>query len=163
MTTLGTTASATLTAQIVNPIIHATAETFEMMLDSKVKRTDLTIQSMNTPLYDVSALIGLSGDAGGSICLSFKDDTAFKVVKQVLDMDVDEIDGLVCDAVGEFANIIAGSAKDKIKELKLNLGIPNVIQGKDHHISFPSNSQPLCASFESDLGPFKIAFGFVKK
>ncbi len=159
----GTAAPANLTTSVINPLIQATFETFEMMLDCKSRRTRLSLKDDTTQLYPITAVIGMTGQAAGSICLSFSREAACTAVKRMLDMDVDEITPLVCDTVGEFANVIAGSAKDRLADLSLELGIPNIIRGQNVQIDFPSNAQPLVIQFESDIGPFLIICGFVNR
>lgn len=158
-----TAVSASMTSQIVNPIISATVDTFSMMLDSTITRTGLGLKKPETSLYDITAIIGLSGKAAGSFCLSFPNATAFETVHRMVDVDVQEVTPLVCDTVGEFANVIAGSAKDKLTSLELEMGLPNIVHGPSHNVEFPSNSQPMLATFDSDVGPFMLAFGFVER
>ncbi|MAT16377.1 MAG: chemotaxis protein CheX [Planctomyces sp.] len=158
-----TAASASLTSQIVNPVISATVDTFSMMLDSSITRTGLGLKRPDTSFYDITAIIGLSGKSAGSFCLSFPATTAYETVHRMLDMEVREITPLVCDTVGEFANVIAGSAKDKLASLELEMGLPNIVHGTGHNVEFPSNSQPMLATFDSEVGPFMLAFGFVER
>jgi chemotaxis protein CheX len=153
-------ASASITTEIVNPIIESVISTFDTMFRCRVHRTGLAAKKPDTPMLDITAVIGLSGEATGSVCLSFSRRLAFVTVKQMLDEDVYSITPLVCDTVGEFANIAAGMAKDRIQR-RLTLGLPNVVHGPGHQIEFPSGSLPLVASFMSDYGPLSLAFGFV--
>lgn len=155
--------TASLTTEIVNPVIQSTLETFDLMMDVRCWKKGLALLTPETPYYAVSAVISLTGRVAGSLCLSFDRTTAFGAVKAMLDMDIDEVNGLVCDTVGEFANVIAGNAKDKVTELDLEIGIPNIIRGENHRIEFPSSCQPFCADFDSDIGPFRIMFGFVAR
>ncbi|QDU79501.1 hypothetical protein Pla110_12110 [Polystyrenella longa] len=155
--------SASMTSQIVNPIISATIDTFGMMLDSTITRTGLGLKKPDTSFYDITAIIGLSGKSAGSFCLSFPATTAYETVHRMLDMEVSDITPLVCDTVGEFANVIAGSAKDKLTSMELEMGLPNIIHGPSHNVEFPSNAQPMLATFDSEVGPFMLAFGFVER
>ncbi len=161
MSGTATASSASMTAAIVNPIIAATKDTFSMMFDSQVQRKQLALKTTDIHFHDLNAVIGLSGDASGSICISVANQTAFEAVRRILDMEVDTIDRIVTDTVGEIANVIAGSAKDRIQELHLELGIPNVIRGQNVQIDFPLAAQPMYMTFETDLGDLMIVFGFV--
>lgn len=154
-------ANAAITTEIVNPIIESVTETFDKMLRCRVKRTALSPKMPDTPMHDITAVIGLSGEASGSVCLSFSRRLAFVTIKQMVDEEVYSITPLVCDCVGEFANIITGMAKDRIS-MKLTLGLPNVVHGPGHQVEFPSESRPLIAEFMTDFGPLSIAFGFVR-
>ncbi len=156
-------ASSALTAEIVNPVILAAVETFEIMMECRAARESMRLKDPSETFSPVTAVIGLSGTASGSICLSFARETALGAVKRLLDMDVTEMTGIVSDAVGELANVIVGCAKDKLKDMELDMGLPNVITGENVHIDFPSNSSPICIQFSSDIGPFMICCGFVSK
>jgi chemotaxis protein CheX len=158
-----TTASAANTTLVVNPLLQATIEAFSTMLDCTVKRKSLAIKTSDTPFYGITAVIALTGKIVGTVCLSFPTATALTAVKRILDMDEDHVSPIVCDCVGEFANVIAGGAKNRLSEYDLDLGIPNIIRGESHLIEFARNSQPMAVTFDSDIGPFMLAFGFVQK
>ncbi len=152
---------ASLTAKIINPVLEATIETFDIMLGCAVTRKELNLKTRETPFHDITAVIGLSGTTNGTICLSLPKETAFEAVFRMLEMRPEEIDELVCDAVGEFSNVVGGTAKDKIKDPDMHLGLPNVIYGENHHVEFPTQAHPMYVKYDSDIGPFMVLFGFV--
>ncbi len=144
----------------INPVIAATQNVFSMMLDVTPKRTGLKLKSDKTPEHDVSAVIGLTGRMQGTILLSFSEKVALIALERMVGSTATEINEEVCDAVGELANMIAGSAKAELFELELSLSIPNVVTGRGHVVHFPSNVTPMCISFDCELGPFSIEIGF---
>ncbi len=152
--------TATLTSQIANPIITAAVEVFETMAMVKLRKQEVALLEGRTPFYPVTAVIQLSGRARGSVCLSLQRRTAFALVHRVLGESVNEVNGIVRDTVGEFANVIAGSAKDKLEQLQMELGLPNVVSGNDCRIGFPEYATPMKVTFASELGPLMVAFGF---
>lgn len=152
---------ANITASIANPVLEATIEAFDIMLGCSVTKKELQLKTRETPFNDITAVICLSGTINGSICMSFPKETAFETVNRMIEIMPEEIDELVCDAVGEFANVVGGSAKDKMKDPNMNLGLPNVIYGPGHHIEFPSSASPMYMEYDSDIGPFMVLFGFV--
>lgn len=149
--------------QIVNPIIECTFETFNLMMGVNCRKTGLALKAEGDLFYPISAVIGLTGQVAGTLCLNFSKAAALEAVKRMVDVELEEITSLVCDTVGEFANVIAGSAKDRVAELDLQIGIPTIIRGESLQIDFPSECRPICVDFESDIGPFKIVFGFVDR
>lgn len=159
MATTRTHASAELTVKTVNPLVEAVQETFDSMLGASIHRTGLDMRPENASMYDISALIGVSGRVSGAFCISFAFETAAGAVSRFTGLDVDPRSALVADGVGEFTNVIIGSAKEKF-DIALNLGIPNVVLGKDHHVTFPAQARPIRVTFESDFGPMMIDFGF---
>ncbi len=146
---------------IVETLTASTGEAFQMMFSAGTTRLEVAPLTPETKFHAVSGIIGLSGwPVSGCVCLSLPGHTAFQCVERMLGMPVDELDGLVCDAVGEFVNVIAGRAKSELFSKELNLGLPSVVQGESYRFDFPTGSQPTCISFDSDLGPFLVVFAF---
>lgn len=156
------TPAASPDVDFINPVISATKNVFKMMLESNVARTGLALKQDIAPAYDVSAVIGMAGLAQGTIVLSFTKEVACAVLNQLVGIQADSINDEVCDAIGELANMVAGSAKAQLAELDLGLSIPNVVTGKGHQVHYPSNVVPVCISFNCDFGPFTIEIGFAK-
>jgi chemotaxis protein CheX len=159
MSTVAPSKSA-LTAEYINPVISATSTVFETMLDCKPERTGLMLKETASPKHEVSAVIGVTGKAAGTIVLSLSRGTALEVLNRMVGIETTEITADVCDAVGELTNMIAGSAKAQMERLELSISIPNVISGPGHIIHYPSNVKPICIVFESEIGPFTIEVGF---
>jgi len=147
-------------AEYINPVVTATRTVFETMLDCTPSRTGLTLKGPASPRHELSAVIGVSGKVAGTIVLSLSRGAALEVLNRLVGIRVEEVTTEVCDAVGELTNMIAGSAKSKLEDLKLSISIPNIVSGKDHVIHFPSNVQPICIAFDSEIGPFAIEVGF---
>ncbi|MAG94298.1 MAG: chemotaxis protein CheX [Planctomycetaceae bacterium] len=155
--------AASLTTEIMNPVVESTVELFDMMLGCPARRRELTLITGRAPLHPVSAFIGLSGLAVGSICVTLPRRTAFAAVYRMVEERCTEVNSLVVDTVGEFANIIAGNAKAKLDNMHLEMGLPNVVIGGNQLVGFPSGSNPMCLTFDSEIGPFSIIFGFIPK
>jgi chemotaxis protein CheX len=99
--------------------------------------------------WDISGVIGLTGEARGAVVISMKDNLAMKLtgiltgkVHQVL---YDE----VVDAVGELINIIAGNVKQELEDtFKLVISLPTIITGKEHHVNWPvGQARVICIPF----------------
>lgn len=155
--------TASLTTQIVNPLIESTIDAFSLMMDVSCRKQGLSLKNPSTAMYSISAVIGLTGQIAGTLCLNVSEGAAFNIVKRMVDIEVTEVNRLVCDCIGEFSNVIAGSAKDRVAELELEIGMPTLVHGEDHHLNFPSDCHPIVVDFESDVGPFRILFGFVER
>jgi len=155
-----TATNCNLTAQCVNPVITATKSVFETMLGCTPVRSALSLKEGTTSCYDISAVIGITGKASGTIVVSLKLQTALQVLNRMLGIEATEINREVADAVGELTNMIAGSAKCHMEKLELSISIPNIVSGKNHEVHYPSNVQPICISYDSEIGPFAIEVGF---
>lgn len=154
------TLSASRTAEIVNPVIAGTLETFESMVGLTLKKVNMELLQGRYPFHEVTAVIQLSGNPRGSICLSVERRAAFALVKKMVDENVTEITPLVVDTVAEFTNVVAGCAKANLSHLDLEMGLPNVVLGTDCRIAFPSPSVPMAVHFASPLGRIMVAFAF---
>lgn len=159
-TALATSAASALTAEYINPVIAATRSVFEMMLGCTPTRTGLYLKQDGAPYHEVSAVIGVSGRATGTIVVSLSTEAACNVLERMVGIETKEINREVCDAVGELTNMIAGSAKAQLAKHELSISLPNVLSGRGHVVHFPSEVQPIVITFDSEVGPLVIEVGF---
>lgn len=138
----------------VNPFIKATIETFKTMLHMEPRPGKPCLKKEPTPAYDVSGIIGLSGDAQGSIALSFPKVVALKTISILVGSQIKVVGPELSDGIGELANIIAGSAKQHLTGMKLVISLPNVIIGRNHTISVQKDIPTLLVPFETAIGSF---------
>ena len=148
--------------EFINPFVSAACDVFQAMLACDLTRGTLGLKRNNTPEFEVSGLIGLSGRCQGMVVFSVGRDTALAATEIMLGQRPDGINAQVVDAVGELANMIAGAAKVQLEQYELRIGLPSVICGKNHFINFPSNSTPINLPFQSKIGPICIEVGFGK-
>ncbi len=150
---------ADLSVEWINPFIEATYSIIEAVAAVKVSMDKpLKIRQSNTVGYDVSGIIGLTGEATGSIALSFPKKTALNIVSDFIGEDVLGIDSDTMDAVGELTNMIAGRAKKLFAEkgIRMKISIPTVILGKGHTINTKKNIPSIEIPFKSEEGDFAI-------
>ena len=145
--------------ELVNPFLAATVDVFRTMLACELSRGQPTIKRSHSPQYEVSGLIGLSGQRQGMVVVSLGRQTAIKATEILLGERPEHVNSQVVDAVGEITNMIAGAAKAKLAQFQLSIGLPSVICGKNHLIKFPSNSTPIVLPFESPWGPVCVEVG----
>ncbi len=139
-----------------NPFIAATCNTFATVVSCELQRGAPRLQAPSEELFDVSAVIGLSGTAIGSVALSVSKEVALQATSTMLMTQTTEINADVVDAIGELTNMIAGSAKAKLVDFNLSISLPTVVTGKGHVLSFPREVRPICIPFESIWGPLKL-------
>jgi chemotaxis protein CheX len=85
--------------------------------------------------WDLSALIGISGEARGAVALSLKKELALAITGKLTGKTHTTLDEEVVDAIGEIVNIIAGNVKEKLEEhFNLVISLPSIIKGKGHEI-----------------------------
>lgn len=140
----------------VNPFITSTMETFKKMLNAEIRAGKVQLKSDSVNTFDISGIIGLSGEAQGSICLSFPKITALKIVSILLSAEIKIVGPEVADGIGELANIVAGNAKQHLTQYNLSISLPKVIIGKDHHIAPQKGVPTIVVPFSSQYGDFAI-------
>ena len=104
---------------------------------------------MSYPSWDISGIIGITGDACGAIVISLKKALAFKLTEILTGKVHDSIDDEVVDSIGEIINIVSGNLKlDFEREYRLVISLPTVVRGNDHTIQWPhSNARIICIPF----------------
>jgi len=85
---------------------------------------------------DITGIVGLTGDANGSLAVSFSEAAILQVVSNMFGEAFKEINDEVSDAVGEITNMICGDARRILAEkgYQFQGAIPTVIDGKSHKI-----------------------------
>jgi len=146
-------------AEYINPFLTSTISAFETMLGCTLTRGTPYIKNGSQPEHEVSGVIGLSGQAKGTVVLGLGREAAISAAEALLQERPPEINGDVTDAVGELANIIAGSAKAKLEHLQLSVSLPTVITGKHHCVQFPTKVTPICIPFQSKWGSVTVEVG----
>jgi chemotaxis protein CheX len=150
-------------AEYINPFLESVNELFTTMLASKVKRGSISLSSNNSMLpRSITALIGLSGRARGTVAMSFPVQTALAMTSKLIGGTHAVLNAEVSDAMAEMVNIVAGNAKAKLSKggEPINLSLPSVVKGENFTIEPPSQAQWLDIPFESDLGPFSLRVTF---
>ena len=119
----------------INPFIKSIQNVFKTMLSAEVEFGKPHVMADDEPRPDVSGIIGFSGDATGSVVLSFTQDVAVKVASTFAGAVVEMHSEDFADAIGELANMVAGGAKSEFQGLNINISLPSVIIGEGHEVS----------------------------
>ena len=145
--------------EYINTFISSLDRTFQTMLNCDVQRGQPCLLGGDSPRFDVSGIIGLSGKAVGTVVLSFSTAVALQAASTMLMCENTEINADVVDAVGELTNMVAGGAKAQLAEYCLAVSLPNVITGRGHVVLFPSDVTPICVPFTTKWGPLALEVG----
>ncbi|HKL85725.1 MAG TPA: chemotaxis protein CheX [Treponemataceae bacterium] len=99
--------------------------------------------------WDISSVIGLTGEARGAVVISMKRNLALKLTGVLTGSTHTEVDDEVVDAIGEIINIIAGNAKRGLEEsFRLVISLPTIIRGPGHTIMWPNDqARIICIPF----------------
>ena len=141
-------------AEHVNPFIVSTMETFTKMVGCEAKPGKAMLKKDAMIDFDVSGIIGLSGKVIGSVGMSFPEKTAIATCNKFMSADYSSLHDDILDAVGELVNIVAGNAKKGLVEFDIQISLPNVIQGHNHHLVDPKGALSFVVPFTTPYGPF---------
>ena len=137
--------------QYIQPFIKVCEKVFIEFCQTEVKpgRVFFTTKEEFETIWDISGIIGLSGEVIGAVAISLKEATALRVTKMLTGTDHAQIDADVTDAVGEIINIIAGNVKKNFEEeLRIRISLPTIVKGKAHSIVWPSEkTRIICIPF----------------
>jgi chemotaxis protein CheX len=129
---------ATLTAppgwdiKLIVPFVNSVRNVFTTMLKTTTTIERPRFKDGTEGRHDVSGIIGFSGGIVGTVVIGLSTEVSLKLVKVFaggLDMEFGSAD--FNDAVGELANMIAGSAK-KNMGVPAGITVPTVIIGSNH-------------------------------
>ncbi|MDR1105487.1 MAG: chemotaxis protein CheX [Treponema sp.] len=134
----------------IQPFIDVCKNVFREFVGAELKENRPYFAETNTVNeWDISAVIGLTGEARGAVVISMKKELAMKLTAILTGSSHTELDSEVVDAIGEIVNIIAGNAKKGLEEtFRLVISLPTIVEGKEHSIKWPnSQARIICIPF----------------
>lgn len=144
--------------KFINPFLEGTVSVLKTMAMLEPRAGKPYLKEGKQAKGDVSAIIGLTGSARGSLALSFSEESILKIVSNMLGENYSAINGEVRDAVGEITNMISGVARKKLEAegFSIAAAIPTVVSGKDHSFIHVLGGPSIIIPFETDNGPFFV-------
>ena len=145
-------------ANLINPFIDATLNVLGTMASTKAQAGKPYIKKDKVARGDVTGVIGLTGEARGSISVSFSEKSILAIVSNMFGEEIKELNEEIKDAAGEITNMISGQARKILEELGRTLhgAIPSVIMGKNHTLTHMTTSPIIAIPFSTDNGDFTI-------
>jgi chemotaxis protein CheX len=149
--------------QYIQPFVDVCLNVFKEFLgtDLKAERPFFAEKDAASD-WDISAVIGLTGEARGAVVISMKKGLAIRITDVLTGSKHTALDDDVVDAIGEIVNIIAGNAKKGLEEaFRLVISLPTIVEGKEHTIKWPnSQARIMCIPFtifENDSFTLSVA------
>lgn len=104
----------------------------------------------------LSGVIGFAGDLKGTILIHLPVPVAVAITNAFLELELEEADGEVKDAIGELANMVAGGFKYHLPDngQGTQLSIPSVISGRGYTCEATGSYSRLVVGFGTPAGPF---------
>jgi chemotaxis protein CheX len=107
----------------------------------------------------ITAMVGFAGLYNGLLSLHVPQKLALSFTSSMIGMDVTELNDDVNDALGEIANMIAGSFKHHLSKdgHEVRLSTPSVVTGKEYVISSGTLANTLTLLFDSNEEWFMVS------
>jgi chemotaxis protein CheX len=146
--------------QIVNPFIDATIHVLSSLAFTQAHVGKPYVKKDPVAQGDVSGVVGLTGEAKGTISVTFTRKCILTIVSKMFGEEVTEINDEVKDAVGEILNIVSGHGRQKLQGMGKTLkgAIPTVITGKNHVITHITTKPIIAIPFNRENGDFTFEF-----
>ncbi len=144
-------------------IIDGTKEIFSTMLMLELEVMDVIEGRGGDIPANITSMIGLGKDIRGMLAVHCPADVAMDITGTFLGMDVEEIDEDVKDAIGEIANMVAGSLKISFADdgKDIELAIPTTIIGKSFKTSGISGAHRVVVQFKMNNSLFMIELKYI--
>lgn len=121
---------------------------------SPVSQTEFPLER-----HGLSGIIGVSGSIRMTLVINLSEEFALSAAEAFLGSRPKEIDADVIDCVGELANMIGGNTKERMSDPGLSLGLPTVVVGEGHDVSFGANMQVQRFCFFGECGELNLEVG----
>ena len=150
--------------EFINPFIDSTLRSLEMMAGITAEKTGLELRDDHITAYEISSIIGITGETSGSIIISMPARLACKIASNMLMEEIDTINRDVEDAIGEIGNILVGDARRSLIQdgHTLNISIPTVGVGAGVRISRTGDIPCIAIPFTTDFGDFEVNVGLTE-
>ncbi len=118
-------------------LIDDTRNVFSTMLGLELMHLPLEVDPLTHFNDCVSAMVGLAGTYNGLVSIHQPVSLGKKLAGTMLDMEIEEVDQDLFDALGEIANMVAGNIKMHLSKggSDVRLSTPSVATGSDYFIS----------------------------
>lgn len=143
-------------ASYIKPFIASIQNVFSTMMQLPVTVLPPKIKDNPGMTYDVSGIIGLSGDVVGSVVLSFPKDTAERIVSLLTGSPMTADSPDFADAIGEIVNMVSGGAKASFTGKKVSISCPSVVVGTGHKVAKQTDAPTIVIPCATDCGEVAI-------
>jgi len=155
MTTTIATPPPTINPKLIAPFVNAVRSVFRSMVNVQTTINRPHLKCEPCPAHDVSGIIGFSGETSGSVVVSFQMAAAEKLASAFAGTAITSDSPDFADAIGELANMIAGSAKKDLGGLA-NISVPSVIIGRNHQLARLSDVPCVVVPCSTPVGDFCV-------
>jgi chemotaxis protein CheX len=142
-------------SKMMVPFVLSVRNVLSTMMHVSMTIGPITLKQAAQRGYDVSGIIGFSGGVTGSVVIGMSTPVAVKLVNAFAGSPFPPGTADFTDAIGELANMIAGSAKQNMGVLA-SITVPTVIFGSNHQTATVSGAPCIIIPCLTDLGNFEV-------
>ncbi len=127
----------------LQPFINNTCHVLKTMAGLTVEFRKVYFSNTIRIFGDISGIMGLSGNAEGTLVVTFYWDLAKTIIAKMMGAEEDSIDAeLIHDGVSEIINMISGSTKKEFvgTPYHFEISLPSVVVGPGHQIGYLQNT-----------------------
>ena len=149
-------------AEFINPFLEGTVYVIKTMASVDSVPGKPYVKKESSAVGDVSGIVGITGEAEGSLCITFSKGCILHVIGKMFGEEQKEITDEVKDAVGELTNMISGDSRRRLQEMGYSFegAIPTVVSGPGHEVRHISKGPILSIPFTTVAGDFIVEVCF---
>jgi chemotaxis protein CheX len=143
----------------LKPFIENTVQVTKTMASEAAEFKEMYFASSFRIFGDISGIMGLSGEAEGTVVLTFYWELAWKIISRMMRVKEDAINAdLIHDGVGELINMIGGTTKKNFvgTPYHFELSLPTIVVGSGHQIGHPEGASIAILIFEMNGSSFAL-------
>ena len=144
-----------LDVSYINCFIKALRDVMQTMVQLEFSLGKPYINSDRLARHDLCGSITLKGDITGLVVINFSDTIAKKISSQLWGTECQKIDNDCLDAVGEFTNLVIGSAKTDLPGDNHFISVPRIDRKKEF-IQYPDNLNIISIPCNGEAGQMII-------
>lgn len=145
---------------LVGPFVQAAREVFQTMLNVHCRTGETLPVDQDPHELAVTSIVTLNGRATGAIGLSTTKPGALQILARMTGIEVDDVDDMVRDVVGEMANMIGGCGKRDLGHYEFKLGLPKVVVDEPHELHAAHWPVHYWVALDTGIGPCTLNIGF---
>lgn len=141
----------------ITPFIRSVQNVFATMLQLQVEIGTPYVKTQPAPSFDVTGVIGMTGEVTGSVSLSMPKATAQRLVTLLTGGAAPSAESPdFADAIGELINMISGGAKAQFPGKRSSISCPTVVIGEGHTVSAMKEIPCVAIPCSTDCGEFSL-------
>lgn len=147
----------TVPEPVVSSLVSATEEVFDTMLALPLVQQTSDDSPPPAPTH-VVATVAFAGHRRGLVVLSSSLQAAKIITGSMLGLTVDEVNGEVPDAIGEVANMVAGTFRNRLSAVEplSYIAVPTVTMGTDFSTLYGKTIQRTRCQFDVSGEPISV-------